>query len=66
MNINRKFKQIICYILLIFVIFASKDNLLRIKRLVGLFEKWVTRLQPFVFLSSLLLCYNVITMTLQK
>lgn len=46
--------------------FASKDNLLIIKRLVGLFEKWVTRLQPFVFLSSLLLCYNVITMTQQK
>ncbi len=44
------------------VTFARKDNSLRINRLVGLLENWVTRWQPFAFLSSSLLCFNVITL----
>ncbi len=48
------------------VTFARKDNSLRINRLVGLLENWVTRWQPFVFLSSSLLCHNVITLDATK
>lgn len=48
------------------VTFARKDNSLRINRLVGLLENWVTRWQPFVFLSSSLLCSYVITLDTAK
>lgn len=34
--------------------------------MVGLLGNWVTRYQPFVFLSSSLLCYNVITFDATK
>ena len=33
-------------------------NYLRIKRLFGLLENWVTRQQPFLFQSSLLFCIS--------
>ena len=59
---NIKSESILEALKVFFVTFARKDNLLRVNRLVGLFENWVTRWQPFVFLSSSLLCFNVITL----
>ena len=41
-------------------------NYLRIKRLFGLFENWVTRWQPFLFQSSLLFYTNEITTDTQR
>ena len=41
-------------------------NYLGIKWLFGLLENWVTRQQPFVFQSSSLLCFNVITLDATK
>ena len=41
-------------------------NYLRIKRLFGLLENWVTRWQPFLFQISLLFCTNEITPDTQR
>ncbi len=41
-------------------------NYLRIRRLFGLLENWVTRWQPFLFQCSLLFCTNEITTDAQR